>query len=212
MGKEAEAHTNRTRRALMDAGYDLISERPLEAIPIDDIVDAASVGKGSFFNHFGDKTGFAVAMAMEVRSAVEAQVTGANAGLDDPIERLAGGMREVTEYALNHRKRTIAMLRMASRFTARLNPINDGVRADIKACADAGLLRPEAIRTGVLVWLGIAYALVSSIVEEEDSRAKAAEKLHDGIVVGLVGLGCDEGPARKIAKQAERKIRTSAVH
>ena len=44
----------RTRAALLAAGFDLLVERPIDAIPIDDVVARAGVAKGSFFNHFAD--------------------------------------------------------------------------------------------------------------------------------------------------------------
>ena len=47
----------RTRAALIAAGFDLLVERSIDAIPIDDLVAKAGVAKGSFFNHF-TATGF----------------------------------------------------------------------------------------------------------------------------------------------------------
>ena len=52
----------RTRTALLEAGLDLLADRPIDAIAIDELVAAAGVAKGSFFNHFGDKYGFANAI------------------------------------------------------------------------------------------------------------------------------------------------------
>ena len=40
----------RTRAALIAAGFDLLVERPIDGIPIDEIVAKAGVGKGSFFS------------------------------------------------------------------------------------------------------------------------------------------------------------------
>ena len=127
----------RTRDALLAAGFDLMFDRSVDAIPIDDLVAAAGVGKGSFFNHFGDKEGFKAALAIEVRGEIETKITTANLGVTEPLERLAGGMREVTDYALKNRKRTISMLRMMVGSTGKEYPLNEGVRADIAMCADA---------------------------------------------------------------------------
>ncbi|MFM7445989.1 MAG: preprotein translocase subunit SecG, partial [Tabrizicola sp.] len=83
----------RTRAALIAAGFDLLVERPIDAIPIDDVVAKAAVAKGSFFNHFRDKQAFAEAIATEVRLELENQVALANADVVDPVARIAGGMR-----------------------------------------------------------------------------------------------------------------------
>ncbi len=47
--------SERTRAALIAAGRRLFCERPVDAVAIDDIVQAAEVSKGSFYNHFDDR-------------------------------------------------------------------------------------------------------------------------------------------------------------
>ena len=188
----APAPTNRaerTRLALLEAGLALLVERPIDAIPIDDIVAAAGVAKGSFFNHFSDKQQFGAAVASFVRQGLEARIDAANAGISDPVERLAGGMRVAAAFALAERGRTIVMLRGLPGVTAADNPLNKGVGADLAAVAAAGHLRPEAVSAGVLYWLGLCQALVINIIEEQLDRAAAAARLRAMAVLGLTGLG-----------------------
>ena len=82
----------RTRTALLEAGLDLLADRPIDAIAIDELVAAAGVAKGSFFNHFGDKYGFANAIGEAIRSDIEALIGALNADERDPLARLCGGM------------------------------------------------------------------------------------------------------------------------
>ena len=82
----------RTRGALIAAGFELLAEKPIDAIPIDEVVARAGVAKGSFFNHFADKAAFAAAIADEVRLELEERITTANAGEADPLKRIAGGI------------------------------------------------------------------------------------------------------------------------
>ena len=112
MTDQKQSRTQRTREALLGAGYELMRGRSIEAIPIDELIAVAGVGKGSFFNHFGDKDGFKAAVALQVRSEIETQVGRANEDEQDPLVRLAGGMREVTRYACLNPKRAVAVLRM----------------------------------------------------------------------------------------------------
>ena len=112
----------RTRSALIAAGFELLVERPIDAIPIDEVVAKAGVAKGSFFNHFADKQAFAEAIATEVRLELEDQVTRANAGVSDPIARIAGGMRVCALFAINNPKRTTVLLRSHASSTARKGP------------------------------------------------------------------------------------------
>lgn len=176
-------------------------DRSVDAIPIDDLVAAAGVGKGSFFNHFGDKEGFKAAMAIEVRGEIETKITTANLGVTEPLERLAGGMREVTDYALKNRKRTISMLRMTMGSTGKEYPLNEGVRADIALCVEAELIRLGSEQAAMLYWLGLCVALITHVVEVDLPREKAAKMLNEFVHSGLVGLGADATASSRIGQQ-----------
>lgn len=193
------SRATRTRAALIGAGLDLMVERPIDAIPIDDFVARAGVAKGSFFNHFLDKQAFADAVASEVRLELEAQVALANSDIVDPVERIAGGMRVAAEYALNHPKRTAVLLRSQDSSTARDHPLNKGLKEDIDAACKLGLLREEAAASGLLYWLGLCQVLMINLVERMPSRSEAKERLADMMVLGLTGLGIPAARADEIA-------------
>lgn len=179
----------RTKAALISAGFDLLAIKPIDAIPIDEVVAAAGVAKGSFFNHFADKQAFADAIATEVRLEVEQQVTLANAHVDDPVERIARGMCVVAEFALHHPKRTTVLLRSHANSTARAHPLNKGLVNDVEAACARGLLRPEAQESGVLYWLGLCQILMANLVERQLPRAAYEQRLSEMLALGLTGLG-----------------------
>ncbi|MFM5922968.1 MAG: TetR/AcrR family transcriptional regulator [Novosphingobium sp.] len=190
----------RTRTALLAAGFDLLAQRPIDAIAIDDIVARAGVAKGSFFNHFNDKQGFANAIGAAVRMELEERVGAANAGVDDPVERLAGGMREAVEFALSQRSRAIVMLRGLELSTGIDHDLNKGIRSDIDGLIAAGLARPEAARSGVRYWLGLCQIAQLNVIERQPGRAEAALRLGEMLVLGLCGLGIAEDRARIVAR------------
>lgn len=186
----------RTRKALLDAGFDLLADRPIDAIAIDEVVARAGVAKGSFFNHFTDKQGFAHAIGAAVRIELEERVGTANDGVADPVARLAGGMRVAVEFALTDRKRAIVMLRGLESATGMGHELNQGIRADIEALDRAGIARPETARTGVLYWLGLCQIAQVNVIERRPDRRYAAERLREMLVLGLSGLGVPEQRAR----------------
>jgi hypothetical protein len=47
---KADARYNKTRKALLDAGLDLLSDLSEDGINVDEIVRRAGVAKGSFYN------------------------------------------------------------------------------------------------------------------------------------------------------------------
>ncbi|MBK6800021.1 MAG: TetR/AcrR family transcriptional regulator [Novosphingobium sp.] len=196
----ASPRAARTRAAMLAAGFDLLAERPIDAIAIDEVVALAGVAKGSFFNHFIDKPGFANAIGAAVRAELEERVTAANSGVADPVARLAGGMRVAVEFALTDRKRAIVMLRGLELSTGIDHELNRGIRADIEAVLAAGLGRKEAARSGVRYWLGLCQIALLNVIERRPERAAAAERLEEMLVLGLCGLGIAEDAARAAAR------------
>jgi AcrR family transcriptional regulator len=190
----------RTHAALIAAGFELLVERPIDAIPIDDFVAKAGVAKGSFFNHFADKQAFANAIAKEVRLEVEELVTRANASITNPVERIAGGMRVVAEFALTQPKRTLVLLRSQGSPTSRSHPLNQGLRDDIEAAFQQGLIRREAKESGVLYWLGLCQAVMTGFVQLDSDVADASKRLSDMLYMGLTGLGVPVKTAELIAR------------
>lgn len=192
----------RTRDALLDAGFALLAERPIDAIAIDEVVARAGVAKGSFFNHFTDKPGFANAIGAQVRAALEERVGAANVGVTDPVARLAGGMRVAVDFALTERKQAIVMLRGLEMATGQNHALNQGIRADVEAALAAGLARPEAARSGVRYWLGLCQIALINVIERQPSRAEAADRLREMLVLALCGLGVPDAQARAAAHMA----------
>lgn len=189
----------RTRAALIAAGFDLLVERPIDAIPIDDVVARAGVAKGSFFNHFADKQAFAEAIATEVRVELEDQIALANAGVADPIERIARGMRACASFALVQPKRSSVLLRSHGSSTLRDHPLNRGVVADFEAACAQGMLHPEAQHSGVLYWLGLCQVLMVNLVERQRGEIEADRRISDMIILGLRGLGVAEARILQLA-------------
>jgi AcrR family transcriptional regulator len=179
----------RTYRALVDAGLELLAERPIDALAIDEIVGRAGVAKGSFFNHFADKPAFGRAIGVEIRAELEQRIGAANADVADPIARLAGGMRTGLAFALDEPRKTAIMIRNAGNSTLRDQPLNQGVAADMNAAVATWRLRAEAQASGVRFWLGLCQVLMANAVERRIDRAEGAVRLQEMLVLGLTGLG-----------------------
>lgn len=179
----------RTYRALVDAGLELLAERPIDALAIDEIVGRAGVAKGSFFNHFADKAAFGEAIGSDIRAELEGRIGAANAGVSDPLARLAGGMRTGLAFALDEPRKAAIMLRNASNSTLRDQPLNQGVAADMNAAVGTGRLRQAARESGVRFWLGLCQVLMANAIERRIDRAEAARRLEEMLVLGLTGLG-----------------------
>jgi len=202
----ANPRAQRTYRALVDAGLELLAERPIDALAIDEIVGRAGVAKGSFFNHFADKPAFGQAIGAEIRVELEARIGTANAGVADPLARLAGGMRTGLVFALDEPRKTAIMIRNSGNSTLRDQPLNQGVAADLNAAVATGRLRKEARQSGVRFWLGLCQVLMANAIERRIDRAEAARRLEEMLVLALTGLGLSAKDAASYASASARRL------
>ncbi|TRW14785.1 TetR/AcrR family transcriptional regulator [Glacieibacterium frigidum] len=179
----------RTRFALLAAGMELLVDRPIDAISIDEFVAAAGVAKGSFFNHFTDKRQFATVVASVIRIDVEDWVGRLNAGVADPLARLAGGMVAAAAYALANPQRTAVLARSFNGTSLDDHPINAGLLHDLRDARAAGAIEIPSEAAGVLYWLGACQIVMGNIVESEADDIASRDLLADMLRMSLRGLG-----------------------
>lgn len=82
-----------TRQALIDAAVRLIAEGRGERASIQEITERADIGFGSFYNHFESKEQLFQAASEEVLERWAQMIDNASAGIADPAERFAVGLR-----------------------------------------------------------------------------------------------------------------------
>ena len=198
---ELSPRAARTRAALIAAGFDLLAVKPIDAITIDEVVAAAGVAKGSFFNHFADKHAFAAAIAEDVRRELEHEITCVNAEIANPVERIANGMRVCAEFAIRDPKRTAVLLRASGNVTDRSHPLNRGVSGDFDDAGRQGTITDQAARTGVVYWVGLCHALMANSLDPGMDPPSIRQRTHDMVTLGLTGLGVDQAVAAALASR-----------
>ena len=179
----------RTRAALLQAGAELLSQRPVDAIAVNEIVEAAGVAKGSFFNHFADKDSFAAEIARDIRRDVETRVTAANAVVADPAARMARAICVFVQFALTEPKRARIMLRGQDWARSGGHPLNDGVRADIRRGVAEGRFAERAAEGGVLYVIGVCQTLVMATAAERRTVQDARRLTREMLSLTFAGLG-----------------------
>ncbi len=83
----------RTRQALIDAAVRLIAEGRGDRASIQEITEAADIGFGSFYNHFDSKDQLFATASEEALERWGQMIDRASAGLTDPAELFAVGLR-----------------------------------------------------------------------------------------------------------------------
>jgi AcrR family transcriptional regulator len=83
----------RTRQALIDAAVRLIAQGRGDRASIQEITDEADIGFGSFYNHFDSKDQLFATASEEVLERWGQMIDRASAGITDPAELFAIGLR-----------------------------------------------------------------------------------------------------------------------
>ncbi len=187
-----------TRAALIDAAQRLMAEGRTH-VPIAEITEAAGLGTGSFYNHFGTKQEL---FAAATQAALEAHATilDSLAGdITDPATvfaqsfRLTGRMHRlepqlskvVISNGLNGVRTDVGMARYA--------------RRDIEAAVEAGRFKVSSIDAAMLVVIGSTLALGHTLHDRPDlDDAELTDQVaHDLLVV----LGLTRREAARICRR-----------
>ncbi|WP_296599095.1 TetR/AcrR family transcriptional regulator [Phenylobacterium sp.] len=191
----------RTRAALLRAGQELFAARSVDGVSIDDIVGAADVAKGSFYNHFPDKDALARTLADEARRQVEALAAHMGAGVDDPAERVARALCGFTRQAAEQPEAARLGSRLFQGAAIPDLPMDRGVRADIQAGLQSGRFRGLSLEAGVLMAVGVVQIAVARALDTSASGppSELARELGFGL---LRGLGLDPPSAAAVSVSA----------
>lgn len=81
------------RQRILDVAETLMTKRGVDAVTIDDIADAADIARRSFYHHFESKYDLLVPIARARTKALNERIDRLVAGIDDPAESMATGMR-----------------------------------------------------------------------------------------------------------------------
>ncbi|HEY2070358.1 MAG TPA: helix-turn-helix domain-containing protein [Rhizomicrobium sp.] len=197
--------TERTRTALIAAGRQLFSERPVDAVTVDDIVQAAKVGKGSFYNHFPDRDALLRVISGEIRARVEHAVARANADVGDPAMRVARAMCVYLRCAVDDPERAGVLARVQSGAVSLTAPLNRGLVDDIAKGLATARFSVATLETGVLYVLGVTQIALIRVLEEP--KASVAIGLAQQMcALVLRGLSVAPTSADLIAAQASDEI------
>jgi AcrR family transcriptional regulator len=210
--KRPDRRRSRTRTALLRAAQALFADRAVDGVSIDDIVAAADVAKGSFYNHVPDKQALAAALVAEAQAGVETLAARIVEGASDPAERVARAVCGFARQALENPVGVRAGLRLFHDSGIPDLPMDRGVRADVSAGLASGRFGALGLEAAVLMAVGIVRIAVVRTLKHD--RPAEAASLSQDLAFGLLrGLGLGATDARAIAAHAAADVfgaRTSA--
>ena len=205
MVKRSTARTDprrdRTRDALLNAGRSLFAHRDVDGVSVDEIVEAAAVAKGSFYNHFADKDVFAREIAASARREAEALVNEVNAGISDPAVAVARALCVFVRFAMQRRDSARTLWRLNTGATMVDAPINRGLVDVVQHGIDEGAFNHVDVETGILLVMGTIVITLRHLFEERVSTEpnEIARRMAAGL---LRSIGVTAARADKLAREA----------
>jgi len=103
MNKTEDRRIQKTRNALNQALFDLMSEKSYESISIQEILDRADIGRSTFYTHFRDKNELLVDGLQGLEELLHSAQESAAANSEHSYEKVIGFSLAMFEHAHNHK-------------------------------------------------------------------------------------------------------------
>ena len=203
-----ERRKERTRLALVRAAQSFIAAGNLN-VPILDITQAADVGMGSFYNHFGTKEELFRAAVEEALDRLGALLDELTVRVDDPVQVFAHSFRLVGRW--HRRNPELSRVLLNSRLALGGSKRGLGLRArrDIANGAQAGRFTVRDPELAVTIVGGTALALGQFLRDHpERDDADAADQVTEDL---LRMLGVSAREARRICALPLPRHRATAA-
>jgi len=126
IGRERRA---KTRLQILEAAAILLAERPLAAVTVDSVVEAAGVAKGTFYYHFQSMDELAAAVGAKLAESFDELLAPAMREMRDPIARLSFAFAKFLDKAIADP----AWARLVVRSSQSPTEFGPGIRAHLKA-------------------------------------------------------------------------------
>lgn len=186
---------HRMRLRLIESALRVFAEKGLDAASIDDVIAAAGVSRGTFYNYFGTDAELAAAVSEELTSEAVGCIEAAVGHLANPVERVARGLRlylgAAAKYPLFARFTSQAGLRTVSpnQLLREYLPrhIEEGVRS--------GRIDVPDVSLAVDMIVGAALSAVHAL----STRTVRRDYIENVVMHILVGLGVARAAAHKLA-------------
>ncbi len=201
-----EEQSFKVRDSLLKACGELMVLQPIDAITINEIVERAGVGKGSFYNHFPDKLALATTVSNAILADVEVIVQDCNKNVTDPAYRVVRGMCTHMQMAVSEPQRATIMIRGHDWATSDSHPLYKNVSEDISKGIDSGRFAKRCEDVGILQIVGTGSFCMIRIIERQLSPQEAIELAIKAFSLTLYGFGLSEEEAVRIVTDSAHDI------
>lgn len=184
-----------TRLRLLQSSLQVFSEKGADSTVIDDVIEAAGVSRGTFYNHFRTTTELLLALASAMSDEVLAVVDPAVLTLPDPVHRFSAGTRLYMHMAMRYPTWGRFITSVGTRMAARGQLIDQCLTRDLQAAIDSRRVNVADLLVARDIVLGSIFYGIETMLTEPTHKHHA-EKLA---ATFLRGMGIAEEEADEIA-------------
>lgn len=190
-----EERRERTRRKLLESALEVYARKGPEGATIEDLIDAAGVARGTFYNYFPTTEALLEAVAGEMSDEALGIVDPTAMSFDDAAERVAAGTRHYCEMARRYPLWGQIVTRIGARVAARGKLLESYVNRDVQRGLDQKRFDiPNRVVGRNIVLGSIFYSIETAMTEPVDER-----HVEYTVLCMLRGLGVSKKEAQRIA-------------
>jgi AcrR family transcriptional regulator len=193
IGREKRA---RTRAQILETGATLLAERPLEALTVDAVVDAAGVAKGTFYYHFQSMEELAAAVGEKLGESFDELLAPARLGLPDPVARISFGLSRFLEKAIAEPAWARLVVQSAQAPTEFARSVRANLKTDLTDAKAQGRLIVQDVELAADIVMGIWLQVMRGTLQ----RPVTPDLTHQALDAVLRAIGASPGPRRRKAE------------
>lgn len=192
------------RGRLLASAMNLIAGKGPSASTIDDVITAAKVSRGTFYNYFPSADALVRELAMAIANEWIAMVEPVVQSYADPAERVSSGMRLMARLAIDHPLAATFLVRLGWPHARGPNLLCDFVQRDL---AD-GMRRGRFAQMPMELALNIVAGAVLGATHCMLVPGCADDFAEQSATAALRGLGLDVKTAHRIANAPLKSVKT----
>ena len=180
----SDRRKRRNRQALIEAGYQIMTEKGIDAATMSEISELADVGAGTVYNYFASKDELAMCVMEQVMDRLSQRIEAVTNSFTDPAQVYAFGIRNVMIAATTDQRWRWLLRRSEVIAGAMYRVMGPYAIRDIRNAVAAGRYRVEDPE---LAWRQATHAIVGFSLAVCDKNILPGK--IDEAVVNLLGNG-----------------------
>ncbi len=206
-----------TREKLLQAAMELMAERGMDGVAINEITERADVGFGTFYNHFPSKDAIYAVLIQQVFEDFADDIDARTRGMTDVAEILAFSIQMTLQKASNDRLWGKFLVRESMTPDALTRGLGQRLVRDVLTGVQQGRFTSDDPITAFITLSGtvIAGVMAQQMTQDANSPVHQLSKLIGGDLqllpqriasAALVSLGIAPEQARQIADAVGRQL------